>query len=229
MIYAVFVLAAPILASSPSTAGPTAIGRWQPLEGQKVLDLAVVYGEEVQQLFNSTSWNPGVSNVSLIYPDLTYTIPYTTSLPAAALTACLSWSATSTASSITTMFLKFPNDATSCEVNPAVVATSGTMLQSTTTSATACTPDVMSASTPGMTAAVHPDWIKYPKDSQGVANPSSTPSSAVSGEASGPTSSSASSPSSVWAPTPKSSASTSSTTCPTPCATSPGGQCYVCN
>lgn len=43
-----------------------------------------------------------------IFPKSTYTVPYSATLPAAAVAASISWSATSTEAATTTMFLKVP-------------------------------------------------------------------------------------------------------------------------
>ncbi|TQV89917.1 class III chitinase [Cordyceps javanica] len=95
-------------AKALSSSYPLYVGRWQPLRGQMVMDLAVVYGKEVTNLFNSQMWNPEVRDVDVIWPKSTYTVPYLTPLPTAALSASISWSSTSTDSLTTTMFLKFP-------------------------------------------------------------------------------------------------------------------------
>ncbi|KAJ6785477.1 hypothetical protein PWT90_01187 [Aphanocladium album] len=76
-------------------------GYWQPLPGQAVHDLALVYGEAVTQLFKSP-WNPSVPNVDLIFAEITYTVEYRT-IPAAAAAASVSWETRGSS-----MFLKVP-------------------------------------------------------------------------------------------------------------------------
>nr|QDJ94331.1 chitinase chiB6 [Cordyceps cicadae] len=93
--------------TATALSSPLNVGRWQPLRGQRVMDLAVVYGNEVAKLFNSPPWNPDVRDVDVIWPESRYTVQYTP-LPTAALSALISWSSTSTGSLTTTMFLKFP-------------------------------------------------------------------------------------------------------------------------
>ncbi|TQV90299.1 hypothetical protein IF1G_11058 [Cordyceps javanica] len=62
-------------------------------------------------------WNPEVRDVDVIWPKSTYTVPYLTPLPTAALSASISWLSTSTGSLTTTMFLKFPASASQYETS----------------------------------------------------------------------------------------------------------------
>ncbi|KAM0742741.1 hypothetical protein ACQRIT_002918 [Beauveria bassiana] len=71
------------------------------------MDIEVVYGKDVKQLFK-TPWNTWVADVDVIYPESTYNVSYMTTLPTAAIAASISWSANSTDTATTTMFLKVP-------------------------------------------------------------------------------------------------------------------------
>ncbi|PQK16817.1 hypothetical protein BB8028_0007g00210 [Beauveria bassiana] len=118
--------------NSPTATSPTATvlatrGLWNPLTKQKVLDLAVVYGPQVERSFSS--WNPSSSDYDNIFPESTYTVSYTTPLPAAALSSSVWWS--SKFSSTGARFLRVPrsqelslNVATSSDTTPATTATS---------------------------------------------------------------------------------------------------------
>lgn len=167
------------IAASPFNATPsTTIGCWRPLESQKVLDLEVVYGEDV--IYSFKSWNPRVINVDHIFPNVTYNVSYYDPLAAAAIAASISWSPSFADPSTTTMFLKVPRYAGLVhETSQATAISPGAISSSIGTSTQASTPSSVPSTTSSTTF-----------NSGSDQSPSSAPSSTQKHTSSGPSTSS---------------------------------------